>query len=1028
MRAIRDLQPKSVFLVVAAIFLLSCGSVCHAKNDEPTVAQLLTRALNAMQSKRYDAAVENMYIYLDAVSASQNPRVILIAQDIRFKLASILLAELKRPEEAVSVLQDYVDQPYGNQRRLVMKLLANTQYELSDLEGVVKTVNAALLYNKNPELNKPVQVVVVPEDDKGKRKRKDDDEKEDLDELEKALAELEPEPEYTQKELNSLYMLLGESLFGLGQWEECVEPFTYVIEHEKNEQTKGYAIMQIINALIEIPDFERIQDWIPQLYRTTARFDIRVNLALMNAASALYEQKMYDSALPLYRMILPRETLINYHKGRLRELRINAGLPPEENMQVTEAEMLLFGVSDNRETETEARDADTGLLEEKPKELIELENLLIALENLPPYEDHVLYHMALIYREVGRFWEAVTFYDAVYKRVPDDEVGQYSVYGLIEVYLNELGEEQIALQRAFDYMSKYKEGMIPRQVAFTLTAYFQRQDKLAEVKVLLPYIDGFVRTSDETIRRFDAELYYMQAVADLIMRNYEVAEASFKRVLDEFPGSHQEGNSFYWHGMTKLFQQKYVEGYAIFEEYIQRFADEDWLDEAYYQGGVCLFGQEKYEDALQRFTYMITTYPDSSVFPEACSMRGDIYGSRGQLDEAVADYKTAIQHAKKVNQATYAVFQMTTVFESEERYGEIVREVNAYLDTWDKEADIAKALFWIGKTNIQQGRIDEAVETYVNAIVKFGGDVLQDGVDLMITELVKISAMWLNDTSRDRLKGDLNVALKNAVDVTLQLRLRATLAKLGNTEVELGKQLLKELPDLDNAPPPVLGVICEASFEMEDYSRSEELLRTFSFKFPESEFMRSAFRLRASGQYAERDYEGALETVKETQELYGTEYDVAWAQLMKAQILLDQNKFEEASEANKAILSVRAWRGAPVAQATYQLGQVEEKLGKLRNAFGFYQRTYFQYKGLANGFWAAEAYLASARCLQGMGRRNDVRNTYRAMLFDPYVNLLPQADIARRALGPQVVSEIEAWIAQGNTTNIAITVEAEEVE
>ena len=51
--------------------------------------------------------------------------------------------------------------------------------------------------------------------------------------------------------------------------------FEFVLEHSVNDQRKGYATMQLVNALIELRDFERITAWIPQLYRTDARYDIR---------------------------------------------------------------------------------------------------------------------------------------------------------------------------------------------------------------------------------------------------------------------------------------------------------------------------------------------------------------------------------------------------------------------------------------------------------------------------------------------------------------------------------------------------------------------------------------------------------------------------------------------------------------------------------------------------------------------------------------------------------------------------------
>ena len=267
-----------------------------------------------------------------------------------------------------------------------------------------------------------------------------------------------------------------------------------------------------------------------------------------------------------------------------------------------------------------------------------------------------------------------------------------------------------------------------------------------------------------------------------------------------------------------------------------------------------------------------------------------------------------------------------------------------------------------------------------------------------------------------------------AEDPVLKLRLRVAVAKLTYTETELGKQLIKELPNLDNASPPVLATICDASFEMKDYSRSEEMLHIFITRFEDSDYMRAAYKLRAYGEFAQKDYEGALQTIEEAQETYGTDRDVAWAQLMKAQVLLDMGRIADAREENMNVLSVPSWRGEPVAQATYQLGQVEEAAGEPRKAFGFYQRTYFQYKGHAGGYWAAEAYLSSARCLGKLGLDQERIDTYKAMLFDPYVNSLPQAEKAREALGAAEATGIASFLEAGGTSNIAIVVETEIID
>ncbi|HKL21099.1 MAG TPA: tetratricopeptide repeat protein, partial [Tichowtungia sp.] len=173
--------------------------------------------------------------------------------------------------------------------------------------------------------------------------------------------------------------------------------------------------------------------------------------------------------------------------------------------------------------------------------------------------------------------------------------------------------------------------------------------------------------------------------------------------------------------------------------------------------------------------------------------------------------------------------------------------------------------------------------------------------------------------------------------------------------------------------------------------------------------------------------EEALAITVEVGERYGVDRAVVWAQLMKGRILIEQGKYDEADELlMQTVLNDPALRGEPYAEATYRLGVAAELSGDPRKAFGLYQRTYFQYGAFADGHWAAQAYLASARCLQKLGRPEiDIQNTYRAMLYDEDVNELPEAEVAKDYLGEQVVLEIMGKINAGLETNITVTVDAE---
>ncbi|MBT8041676.1 MAG: tetratricopeptide repeat protein, partial [Pontiella sp.] len=751
--------------------------------------------------------------------------------------------------------------------------------------------------------------------------------------------------------------------------------------------------------------------------------------ALMSAASTLSSEAKYDGALMLYRMVLPREDMVEYQVGKMNEMRRDAGLPRVEIQSSTNDMGRIETLFGNKSSDLDQTTSEFALgLPSKPLELVKLEESVGILLSLPPYEEDVLYRTGLLFAYAGRPWEAVTALDYIAGLDPDSEKGQDAFAESLMVWYDPLGKYGLVEERGKQFLNTYSKGRGPRRVAHTLTSSYQTQERWKDIKKLLPYLEQFIPSTDPIVLQYECELYYMQAIADIVMLNYKAALDGFERVLNDFPNSHQQENATYWHAMAQLFLKNHQEALDEFEAYAAVWPNGSWLPSTAFHCGICLFGLEKYDEAEVRFTEVIETWPDDAVYSDACSMRGDLLASKGLLVEAQRDYEEAIATAQLPRQATYAVFQMAGMFELEERYEEILTAVNAYLNRYGEEADVAKAAYWIGKSKLAQGLTGEAVEAYRETIVNYGGNIQQDGVDLIITELLKVSKRLLEDDEREALKERLRASLQESDNLTLQLRLRVLLASMDGAEIELGKQLILELDDLEQAPPPVLSVICDASFEQKDYSRAAEILDIFQVRYEESEFMRTALKLRAYGLFSAGEYDVALKIIAETQALYGTEPAAAWAQIMKGRIELQQGNFDAARETFRAMITVRDWRGEPYAEATYYLGLVEEEAGDPRQAFGWYQRVYFLYKGYAQGYWAAEGYLASARCLQKLELENDMRNTYRAMLFDKYVNTLPQAEVARSTLGPEEVLEISQMIAEGLEADPSVNLDAEVTE
>lgn len=1025
------LQQAKISILLSFIFFLATSGLAQMK--EISADQLISEASLLLEAGRSEEAVPYLKEYLERVVGSEDGRVLSMAQDVRFKLGAVMLQQ-NNPAEVARYFQEYTTLRPALQWRDAMKYLSTALLELNRFDECLSVTTNALAGpppDVRAEIDEEARIVAASaEVSKDPSGYEFDEYGEVIHKGADAADVTKPDEHpsgYSVDDLLILNMTLGEVYSKLGQMTQSIDPFSYVIQNTKNPVHKGYAIMQVVNGLIEKGEFTRLTAWIPQLYRTDARYDIRVNLALMKAANALFEAGEYNGALPLYRMILPRNELIKHLSVKIREMRIAAGLQaPDEPIGdgKLKTESTIFGKRYTTEEfwveDESAKNAN------KPKELIEMEDLVKTLESLPPYENEVLYRSAHLYDEVKRPWEAARFFDRVWTADPESELGERSFYDMIRLLLDPLGQVEEAEPRAIAYLDKNREGLVPRQIAYLLTGSYQQNDRAGDVKKLLPYLEGFLASDDSLIRKYECELWYMQAVADMALLNYESAEAGFVKVMTDFPGSHQQENTTYWHAVAVLFQERYEDALAELKAYLTAYPSGAWLDSAAFQQGVCLFSLERYDEAVVQFTAVIDSYPDSRAFPDACNLRGDIYGSQGKLDEAVSDYERAIAAAQTHAQERYAVFQMASVFESEDRFDEILRVVNDYLDRRGAEADIATGIYWIGKTKVNQGRIDDAVQTYVGAVLDYGNDVMQSGVDSIIAELVSLAKIRLNDEARAQLKKELVDARKRADSLTLQLRLRAAVAQIDRQEVELGRQLIQELADLEPASPPVLDAICKASFEMQDYSRAEEILRMFTTKFDDSEYMRSAYKLRGSELFKAGEDEKALKLVTDAQARYGTDYDVAWAQLMKAKILTRQGDYVGAGKTLTDVFNVTGWRGESYAEAAYLLGLNAETASEFLKAHGWYQRTYVQYKGYDNGYWAAESYLGSARCLKKLGLQNDAHNTYRAMLFDKYVNSLPQAEEAAKAVSAEERAEIKGWIDAGIKTNITVQVDAEE--
>ena len=783
-------------------------------------------------------------------------------------------------------------------------------------------------------------------------------------------------------------LLLGQARFQQGSWEECIKPLTYVSEKSKAEKVRQISQIMIVSALVESEQWNQLFGWILRLYRTDAKYDITLNLILMRAGKARFEAGEPDdylNALLLYRMVLPREELIRFASERLNELE----------------QALKRGLKESDQNEHR-------------KEMDEIKKSMALLNGLPPYEDEVTFRIGQIYAEVKRYWEGYVLFDSLYEKDRNSEIGEAAILQSVLI-LYDVDEIERAEERTLRYLDEKPDG----QYARTLLSMMMRNYLIAEnsekVISFRRYVEILPASTDANELLLSADLHYILAFGYFQKKEYKEAGEQFGVIIDRYPSSPSRFDAIYFRGMTYMLQGDYLNAlndfvlYQLENEYGQQYAS------SMFREAVCLFGIEEMSEAEAAFSTFIDAYPEHALVSEAYSMRGDIEAAKDgsdnpktpevdeydphTLDRALADYRKAIDTAQAPPQAAYAAFQAAKVYQLEFKWQQIIDLMDYYMDLLSEQADVAQAVFWIGKSRIELGQVDEAIAAYLDAIERFGNDVKQEGVDKIVIELVAIADRYLSDEARSSLVLKLKLKL-DSIDAraeVLRLRLRVALTHLeGEAAVAaLGADLLATQQELSITTPISLAILCDAAVAANDPLQMSRLYDYFVAHFEESDDLWHAYRAKTFQLLAESDYLAVLESISEVQGLFGADLFMGWAQIAKADTLYTMKKYEEAEEAYNMILGVSEWRGPLYAEAMYGMGRCRLAVRDYETAHAFFQRTYLMFKAYADGKWAAEGYLAAADCLIQLGREADAANTWAELLEDPYVNTLPQAETAR---------------------------------
>jgi TolA-binding protein len=753
--------------------------------------------------------------------------------------------------------------------------------------------------------------------------------------------------------------LVGEARYRLEKWAEALDPLLYVFRNGAEGQMRHEAAAMYTTCLVQLERYRELFEFLPQVFATPARFDIGLNIALIEGGDRGFESAKFDVALLLYRLVFTKAELL------------------------TQMERLIAGLRRQSENLSQASLSAPDLLTERrriARVIKQYEEQIQRIKEFPDYDQELSIRIGRSYGALHRYWEAVLVFRALYDDYPDHKLADLALYSAFAAALEGQLEER-AMVEGYDYLRLFPGGENWDRLTAALAQLHATREEFAKGLAVCQRALAVHPQHD-----FIAHITYVMAYCHFNLEQFPEALEKFGDVYQKYGDRGYAEPARYWHAMSHLFLRHYREAREEFAEFIQTYGATDLGEDAHYRYGVALYGEGNFSASEAALRTFLGKYPKNLVVSEAWTMIGDILASQAKLDEAIAAYRQGIATFQTMPQLNLATFQCARVYELEQRWDEIIQLCSEYLTKWGQKGNYSMAAYWIGTAHMRAGREQQAVDTFFDTIVNYGNDPHGFGVDAMMRDMMYEVGQKLNVEIRANFLQRIRKEVDHARALklrTLELRLITLLSeRIDDAEVRrtMIGSLLQEV-NIAPASPLTLMVMGQHARENNLPDMARRIYTHFLTNFPTSEFAGDAYQAIAKEHIQAGRYAQAMPLLNELVERFASTKFAPEAQKLIGDVHRLQERYEQALAAYNAVLSVKEWRGPLWAESVYWIGECLRAQGHAKEAFAYYQRLYVLYEGYTD--WAAKGYLRSGQILEKLDQRDAAIRTYQEMLAKP---------------------------------------------
>ncbi len=748
---------------------------------------------------------------------------------------------------------------------------------------------------------------------------------------------------------------LGQALLAQNKYKETADYFSVLAKHLKPDMA-SQARLLVAHARIKARQYDAALDALQTLFSendNTPKIAARHLLAL-DLGSQFLNEGQYRNALMALQRVWPKDRLITRQTSRL------AALESEQKK-----------LSENPEIDTseqmQLRDS-----------ILQIRAELEQLKNMPDYDAALQFRIAQAFLHLNRYREANLIVRQMAGKLSENEgKGEWLMqadYTRV-VALTHMQRWQDAIQVADEFARRFSKSPLLADVLY-LKAESCRQtgDYNQSVEI-------FQKVANEYPGFTQADRCLFMAAYGLLLQEKNIeAVALFQEFREKFPKSGWIERSWYWEAMAWHFNKDYTKSREAHRIYVEKYPRGIYAADSTFRRAQALFYQKDFSDASKELEAFLKRYPGSEPADEALNLLGDCRLALGETERGLEAYGKNSGRDRKL--ADYAIFRVGQVYKATEQYDRMRVHFEAFVREHSGSPRIAEALGKIAWVYRRQEQSEKALETYWNAVSRYGNDPEACAVEDMLRALAKYYRSPEEKTQFTNRLSTLGAETAGKNQPTLAARMLWMQAQLEqSTAPETAVQHLLKIPELAEPrelSPIMLADVGDALLKAGKSSEAAGFYTTILSWYPNS-----ALRDRSyAGLGLVAKSQGKTKQALEYFERFDRENTQSTDRLRvlqaRAEIFLEKGDTDRALGQLEQILKIPSARGLPAVEALYKIGEIYQARGDSKRAIPYFQRIYVMYGRW--GDYVARAYWQSGQAFEKLEMKQEAANTYRELI------------------------------------------------